>query len=330
MTDVLVFEDSLPRVAGDLARRKGVRAVCWHRDGRLTVDGATVAARGVRPEVGWISFDVFMQGQMAPFVDALAGFDHLRWVQTAHAGVDSPLYVPLARAGVRLSKSWAQSIPIAEYVLAHALHLRQDIDARREAQRMREWRYAHFGELYRSTWLLVGFGHIGRRVAERARAFGCRIATLRRSQAPDPAADEIVTRADLPTALGRTDVVVLACPQTAETTGLVDAAFVGAMREGSLLVNVARGGLVDDAALLAGLARNRPGAAVLDVFNEEPLPPEHPYWTHPRVTVTAHTSNAGEGTVDRGTEQFLENLERYLRGEAVTDEVDNRSLLAMG
>ena len=94
------------------------------------------------------------------------------------------------------------------------------------------------------------------------------------------------------------------------------------------MINVARGGLIDDAALVTGLEQDRPQFAVLDAFSVEPLPVEHPYWTHPKVIITAHMSNRGSGTSDRGTEQFLDNLRRYLKDGTLDDEVDPQTLTA--
>ncbi|MFT5391450.1 MAG: phosphoglycerate dehydrogenase-like enzyme [Gammaproteobacteria bacterium] len=327
MTDILIFEDSYERIREELANRD-VRVICWHGDGRMSLDGATVSTSQIAPQVGWISFDVFTAKKMAPYAEALASFDTMQWVQSAMAGLDTPPYQTLAKKGVRLSKSWAQSIPIAEYVLAHALSHFQDLPARAAAQVAHEWRYLPFRELYAKRWLIIGFGHIGRRVAMRARAFECHVTALRSSLTPDPAANAQITRAELLDTLSQVDVVVLACPQTPETTGMVNADFIGSMKPGALLVNVARGGLIDDEALLEGLAAGRPGAAVLDVFHEEPLPASSAYWSHDKVTVTAHMSNAGEGTQARGCEQFLQNLDAYLAREQPTDEVSPASLLA--
>ena len=327
MTDLLIFEESLADIAGALNEFPQLRVVCWQPDGQLTVEGQPVAAGDVAPEIGWISFKLLSSGQLKQYVEALLDFSGVRWVQSTHAGLDHPVYRQLAQSGVRLSKSYAQSIPIAEYVLAYVLHHFQGIEARLEAQRSAKWQGFRFRELYGSRWLIIGFGDIGRRVAERARAFGCHITTLRRSAAAHAAADEIVSRDQLPAALEHSDVVVLACPENRETRGIVDAGFVRAMKSGSLLVNIARGGLIDDQALLEGLAAGRPGNAVLDAFSTEPLPGDHPYWTHPNVIVTAHTSNAGQGTASRSAEQFIHNLRRYLAGEPPGDEVDPESLL---
>lgn len=328
MVDLLVFEESLPRLTDALAHDDSLRVICWHADGRCSLGGRTVKPDAIKPEVGWISFDILAHGEMKHYVEMLLQFDTLRWVQTGHAGLDNPLYSALAERGVRLSKSYAQSIAIAEYTLAHALHYFQDIEFRLSAQREVEWKSRRFRELFGSCWLIIGFGHIGRRVAQRARAFNAHITTLRRSSASDPAADKVIGRGELSTALAKSDVVVLACPENADTTGLVDTTFIAAMKKGSLLINVARGGLIDDSALITGLEQDRPQFAVLDAFSVEPLPVEHPYWTHPKVFITAHMSNRGSGTSDRGTEQFLDNLRRYLKDGTLDDEVDPQSLIA--
>ena len=154
------------------------------------------------------------------------------------------------------------------------------------------------------------------------KAFDARILAVRNRAAPSDLADETGTRDDLSRLLPEADVVVLACPLNDATRGMADARFFDRMKEGAILVNVARGGLVDDAALLAALDEGRVGTAVLDVFEPEPLPTSSPYWTHPNVRLTAHTSFAGDGVVPRGDELFLANLPRYLAGEPLINEVD--------
>jgi phosphoglycerate dehydrogenase-like enzyme len=128
----------------------------------------------------------------------------------------------------------------------------------------------------------------------------------------------------IPDALGTSDVVVLACPLTDETAGLAGSVFFAAMKPGSLLINIGRGGLVDEAALLDGLASDRPRRAVLDVFATQPLPTDSPLWTHPQVRVSAHTAASGSGTMGRGDTLFLENLHRLSEGRPLRGEVDAR------
>jgi phosphoglycerate dehydrogenase-like enzyme len=129
------------------------------------------------------------------------------------------------------------------------------------------------------------------------------------------------TLADLPKLLPESDVVVLAAAHNADTNDLVDAKFVAAMKPGSMLVNIGRGQLVVDEALLAGLDQNAPALAILDVFRTEPLPKDHPFWTHAKVRVTGHTSSSGNGTLSRADNFFLENLKRFESGQPLLSPV---------
>ncbi|MGI9336880.1 MAG: D-2-hydroxyacid dehydrogenase [Gammaproteobacteria bacterium] len=327
-TQVLIVEKSYDRVATGLRDRvPGVDVVCWRPERNFTRDAKAVDCAEVAPAAAWIGADVFSGGHLADYGEVLLGFESLQWVQSANAGLDAGLYQALARRGVRLTKSGAQSIPIAEYVLAYALERFQDLDVRRAAQAEAAWKPHRFRELWHATWLIIGYGHIGRGVARRAKAFDSRVIAIRASGASHEYADEVATLASLRELLPRANVVVLACPATDETRGLANASFFERLGPDTLFINVARGSLVDEAALLGGLARERPSHAVLDVFQTEPLPASSPLWNHPRVTVTAHTSNAGSGTRIRGDELFLSNLERFVAGQALIDEVDRASLI---
>jgi phosphoglycerate dehydrogenase-like enzyme len=126
--------------------------------------------------------------------------------------------------------------------------------------------------------------------------------------------------------LPEADVVVLACALNDETRGMCDEAFFRAMKPGAVLINIGRGGLVDEDALRSGLDRDQPGHAVLDVFRTEPLPADSWFWDHPKVRVSAHTSNSGDGNAGRGDELFLENLRRYLAKEPLLNEADPREV----
>jgi phosphoglycerate dehydrogenase-like enzyme len=158
-------------------------------------------------------------------------------------------------------------------------------------------------------------------VAERARAFGATVIGVRRSVTGDEPVDELWQPGDLSEPLGRSDVVVICAPATPETESLVGDRFLAAMREDAVLVNVARGALLDEAALLRSLDRGRPGHAVLDVFATEPLPAESPLWSHPKVTVTPHNAAGAVSRHDRQVELFLDNLHRYLTGQELVYEI---------
>ena len=172
-----------------------------------------------------------------------------------------------------------------------------------------------------TKWQIIGFGAIGQACGRRLRALGVDVTGVRRSGGPDPAADRIVQPDAVSDQLGDADVVVLSLPLTPVTEDLADDAFFAAMKEDSLLINVGRGGLVDETALMAALDRGAPAQAYLDVVREEPLPPESPIWTHPKITLTPHISALTEGSKVRTDAVFLENLDAFLSGAPLRNEV---------
>jgi phosphoglycerate dehydrogenase-like enzyme len=223
--------------------------------------------------------------------------------------------------GIRLSNSDAQAPSIADFVVGNVLANLQRYPERLQAQADRRWQFFEFRELGRTAWLIVGYGNIGREVARRLKGFGASVTGLRRTPAPDEFADRIGTLDDLDAHLSDSDVVLLCCALNDSTRGLVDARFLGRMKPGSILVNVGRGGLVDEPALIAALDDDRLAHVVLDVFATEPLPNDSALWTHPKVLVSSHTSGFGDGLQERGDALFLDNLARYLAGEPLRNEV---------
>ena len=166
----------------------------------------------------------------------------------------------------------------------------------------------------------MGAGAIGTEIARRAKAFGAHLTVVRHSDRPAEMADATITLAGLPQVLPESDVVVLACALNDETRDMADDAFFAALKPGAILINIGRGGLVDEDALRRGLDAGRPGYAVLDVFQVEPLPAESWMWDHPKVRISAHTSNSGQGTSLRGDQLFVDNLQRFLAGEPLINE----------
>ncbi|MCR5877996.1 NAD(P)-dependent oxidoreductase [Phenylobacterium sp. J367] len=204
----------------------------------------------------------------------------------------------------------------------------QNGPGRRAAQAKHAWDRLPFREINGSNWLVIGFGAIGQNVAQRARAFGATVTGVRRNQAPHPAADAIAPIADLPNLLPEADVVVLSIPLTPESRHLADAGFFAAMKTASVLVNVGRGGLVDEDALLAALDAGKPEHALLDVFAVEPLPAESRFWDHPRVTLTPHSSGITTGQHTRNDALFAENLQRFVEGRDLLNLADPKDVLA--
>ncbi len=321
----MIYEPSFRRLAGSIP--EGVEPVLMGEDGVLRLDGREVSVDQAEVVAGWANADVFFGPAVRPYMVSLLKSPNLTWVQSGAAGFDQPIFGQLAQKGVRLTTSHGQAVGMAEYVLWGVLDHFQRGARRREAQARQAWERTPFREINGSHWLVIGFGAIGQGVAERARAFGARVTGVRRNQTAHPAADAIAALGDLPRLLPEADVVVLSIPLTPDSRHMVDAGFLAAMKEGSVLVNVGRGGLVDEPALLAALAAGRPEHAVLDVFETEPLPAESPFWRHPRVTLTPHASGITSGQHTRNDALFVENLGRFVRGEALLNEADPKDVL---
>ena len=293
------------------------------RAAQRVAPGGTVYAEDINPEVVWLSLDSYASGTLGGLFGRLMKADAARWAQVMAAGIDNPMFRSIMEKGVRISKSSAQATPIAEYVVAHALSLQVPIGQAAALQAAHEWKSTPYHEIAKTRWLMAGFGNIGHEIAKRIKPFGVHLTVVRRSSAAESElVDQVITLKDIGDELPQADVVVLACALNDETRGMCDDAFFRAMKPGAVLINIGRGGLVDEEALRAGLDRDQPGHAVLDVFQTEPLPAESWFWDHPKVRVTAHSSNSGDGNLGRGDELFLENLGRYLSKQPLLNEAD--------
>jgi len=325
---LLIHDASYRRLKDRIDALAGVEPVIMSSDASLSLDGKPIALEAAALEAAWTNNDVWFGRNGRDFAIAILKSPTIKWMQSGAAGFDNPMFGQVAQRGVRLTTSHGQAVGMADYVVWGVLDHFQRGPERRAAQAAHEWTRTTFRDLEHSHWLVIGFGAIGEGVARRAKGFGARVTGVRRNPAPHPCADAIAPQPELPRLLPDADVVVLACPLTPQTRGLVDDAFVAAMRPRSVLVNVGRGGLVDEPALLAGLDRGVPEHAILDVFQTEPLPADSRFWDHPRVTLTAHASGASEGQPRRNDELFLENLRRYLAGEPLLHEADPKDVLA--
>jgi len=312
--------DRLARVAPDAEVVTVTAADAYERAGKA------VEADAIDPEVIWFSLDSYAGGLMGALVGRTLKAASPRWVQVFSAGIDAPIFKTIMEKGLRLSRSGAQAIPIAEYVVAHALSLQVPIEAQAARQREHVWKSTPYRELAHTRWVLIGYGNIGREIAKRIKPFGVDLTVVRHSPGAAELADRTLGLTNLPGVLPEADVVVLACALNDETRGMCDEAFFRAMKPGAVLINIGRGGLVDEDALRSGLDRDQPGHAVLDVFRTEPLPADSWFWDHPKVRVSAHTSNSGDGNAGRGDELFLENLRRYLAKEPLLNEADPREV----
>jgi phosphoglycerate dehydrogenase-like enzyme len=305
-------------------RLMGVDSVEWLRLGgeeQLRLGESEVWPEDARPEVAWATADMFYSGLSRAFFQLSLQSELMRWLHSPAAGLDLPGYRDLLARGIRLTSAHVNAIPIAEYVISAVLRHYQRPQDWQAAQAAKAWVHHEFREVYGTTWLIIGLGAIGAEVAVRARAFGARVLGVRRHPVGDEPVDEMLGPGQVNDVLPECDVIVLAAPGTKETHHLVDVSFLGRMRRGSVLVNVGRGSLVDETVLIAALEKGIPDAAILDVFEREPLPATSPLWTHPQVVVTPHSSAGGLGRHGRGVDLFLENLSRYRSGSPLLHEV---------
>ena len=255
----------------------------------------------------------------------MASAPKLRFVQSFSAGTDQFDKALFMKRGVRLaSAQGANERAVAEHAIGLILALTRQLHLARDNQRARRWRgmigdrALREQELSGKTLAIVGLGRIGMRLAALARAFDMRVIGVRRTARPElGVADQVVGQADLAQALALADVVALTCPLTPETEGLIGPAALAALKPGTLLINVARGKVVDEAALLAALADGRVRAAALDCFPEEPLPVDFPFWALPNVLITPHTAGETERYEQNVVDILVDNIERLLRGETV-------------
>ena len=288
--------------------------------GQFEHDGKEIPTDLIDPDLIWSSLDLYKEGLLPDLLRVVLKGSKGRWMQTFNAGLDAPVFRSIMQKGVRITKSDAQSVPIAEYVVGHAVSLILPIAQQADLQARRVWAPTPYKEIGQTRWTLIGYGAIGKAVAVRAKAFGAHVTVVRRQISQDSLVDQVVGLDALPTVLPTSDVVVLACALTDETRNLANAGFFDSLQPGGLLINIGRGGLVDEDALRIGLSHNRPAHAVLDVFQTEPLPEDNWIWSHPQIRVTAHTSNSGQGVLARGDDLFVRNLTRYLNGATLMNE----------
>ena len=264
-------------------------------------------------------------------VDQLVWAKKLRWIHSTAAGVNQLMYPELRHSGITITNaSGVHSIPMVEHVMGVLVAMARrfpDVWRQQQAHRWSQqeiWDQApRPRELRGRVLLLVGFGTVGQEVAKMAKAFGMKIRAVTRSGRSDTnLAEKIYPRTELNAALQEADYIVLAAPDTPETYNLIGAAQFQAMKPNAYLVNVARGSLVDEAAMIEALRGHRIAGAALDVTAQEPLPPESPLWDLENVFITPHLSASTENLWTRQTDLVMDNLERWFAGKELRNRVD--------
>jgi len=281
---------------------------------------------------------------LLPDADVVLGFavraanfaraHQLRWIHSTAASVTGVLFPELVASDVIVTNARGlHADAMAEHALAMMLAFARKLHHARDAQRAHEWaqetmwdQSPGIGSLAGATLGLVGLGAIGGAIAARARALGMRVIAVRRRPAADAApAHEQWPVSRLRELLPRVDWLVLVAPLTPETEGLIGREELSLLRPGARLMNLGRGALVDEPALIEALATRKLAGAALDVFAEEPLPATSALWDMPEVILTPHTSGLAPRYWERAMEQFTANLRRYVAGEPLLNLVDKQA-----
>lgn len=241
----------------------------------------------------------------------LSVFPNLRVIQTTSAGLDR---IPLEEAkekGIAVFNAGdTYAIPMAEWAVAKTLEIVKCSEFFRKNQAEHIWeKKRDIKELYGMTAAIIGFGNVGRAVAERFKAFGVKIRAVDLANAKSPLADKFFEVSDLKNAVGNADIIVLCLPLTPETQKIIDADVLKTVKDDAILINVARGGLIDELALIKELRKGRFSGVALDVFENEPLDEKSPLWDFPNVLVSPHNSFIGNGNHDRLFRIICKNLD---------------------
>jgi len=273
--------------------------------------------------------DIFVGYSLRP--EQLRTARRLKWLQCTAAGVAQLMYPELRESGIVVTNaSGVHAIPMAEHIIGMILALLRDLPGATRYQLQCRWAQqeiwdgtARPRELLGQTAVIVGFGAIGRAVAERLRGFGVHTWAVTRSGTADPAlAERAFPASELDAALAQADIVVLAAPETPETYQMIGARQLALLRPRTILINVARGSIIDEPALVAALRSRSIAAAGLDVASREPLPPESPLWSLENVLITPHISGVTERHWEREAELLIDNLERWFSGRPLRNQVD--------
>jgi len=272
-----------------------------------------------------------------PFIDrdAFPSATRLRWVQSPAVGVGSLMFPELLASPVVITSARGiRARSIAEHVIGVTIALARRLPVAVRAQIAHRWAQDELEgpasgvrSLDGLRMGIVGLGSIGMEIVRLAAPFGIRVSAIRRrAQASPPAGvDDVLSPGGLPDLLGRSDVVVLAVPHTPETKQIIGRGELDRMKRGALLINIARGKLIDDGAVIEALKDGRLGGAALDVFTREPLDASSPYWDLPNVIITPHTAGAMQDYWTPLVALFSDNLRRFERGEPLVNVVDKNA-----
>lgn len=253
----------------------------------------------------------------------------LRWIHSVSAGVESLLFPEMLSHPATLTNGrGAYKRSLAEFVIAGAMYFAKNIPRLLADQKAHKWEQFYMEELYGTTMGIIGYGEIGRAAAEKAKAFGMKVLALRRRpelSSSDPLVDRVYTHAELHEMLALCDYIVAAAPNAPGTLGLIGEAEFAVMKPNAVIMNVGRGPVIDESAMIKALSTNQIRGAALDVFDHEPLPAGHPLFDLPNVLISPHSGDRVTGWLEIAVDVFLKNFERFEKGEELMNVVDKKA-----
>jgi len=273
--------------------------------------------------------DIFVGYSMRP--KQLKEAKKLKWIHSTAAGVAQLMYPELRDSGILVTNPVGVfSVPMAEHIMGLLLAMARNFPDSVRQQDRAHWsqqdlwdKAQHLTEVNGQVLLIVGYGSIGREVAKRAKAFDLRVWGVTRSGKGDGThLEKMFSAAQLHEALPGADYVLIAAPETGETKRLIGSAELAKMKRGARLINVGRGSLMDEAAVIRALERGELGGAAVDVAETEPLPPDNPLWQAPNLLITPHTSAVSDRLWHRQTALLLSLLERWFDGREMLNRVN--------
>jgi phosphoglycerate dehydrogenase-like enzyme len=273
--------------------------------------------------------DVFIGWSLRP--EQFVAAKKLRWIHSPAAAVHQLMYPELIKSSVALTNSTGiHGAVVAEHAIAVLLALAKRLPQAMQYKAKHQWSQDQLWhgsprprEVADSTVLVMGMGSIGREFTARAKALGMKVLAVRENPTKGlSGADEVYSPEQIDELLPQADYVLLCAPVTPATTAIMNAARLSKMKPDAYLINVARGPLIEETALLEALQHRRIGGAALDVFNEEPLPPDSPFWSLDNLLITPHTAAVTERLWERHYRLIVDNMKRFLAGQPLLNEVD--------
>ena len=271
-------------------------------------------------------FDVVMTPTLPWLPEALARLGGYRWIHFLSAGVEKIWDMDFDKTSILMTKSsGVHGAPMSEYAIGAMLHFTKQFGRFHDQSKQASWQRTWLGELTGSQLTILGLGHIGQCLAKRAKAFDMQVVGTQRSPRPVANVDRVVKPEDIATELTRTDFLVCCLPLTEATRGLVDDAFLNQLKPGSVLIDISRGGVVKGDAVLRALEAGILKGAALDVFEQQPLPPESPLWKREDVLITPHVSGTTPYYLERALNVFIRCGVELVSKQSVSNRVDTQS-----